>query len=78
MEFEILQKVIADILNVALDEIESETRFVEDLGADSLDLFQIVMGIEEAFDIQLEEEAVKKIETVSEAVELIQKTRKEA
>lgn len=77
MEFEILQKVIAEVLNVATDEVTPDTRFVEDLGADSLDLFQVVMGIEEAFDIELPEDAVKEIATVKEAVNLIQNTRKE-
>lgn len=77
MELEILQKVIAEVLNVATDEVTSDTRFVEDLGADSLDLFQVVMGIEEAFDIELPKDAVKEIATVREAVNLIQNTRKE-
>lgn len=51
MEFEKLQEIIADVLNVNADEITMETKFVDDLGADSLDIFQIIMGIEEAFDI---------------------------
>ena len=74
MELELLQKVIAEILNVAPDEVTPETRFVEDLGADSLDLYQIVMGVEEAFDIELSEEAVSDITTVQEAIELIRNT----
>ena len=47
MEFEKLKKVIADVLNVDPEEITMETTFTDDLGADSLDVFQIVMGIEE-------------------------------
>ncbi|MBE5869753.1 MAG: acyl carrier protein [Lachnospiraceae bacterium] len=74
MELELLRKVIAEILNVAPDEVTTETRFVEDLGADSLDLYQIVMGVEEAFDIELSEEAVSDITTVQEAIELIRNT----
>ena len=49
MEFEKLQKVISEVLNVDADEITMETTFVDDLGADSLDVFQILMGIEEEF-----------------------------
>jgi len=74
MELELLRKVIAEILNVAPDEVTTETRFVEDLGADSLDLYQIVMGVEEAFDIELSEEAVSDITTVQEAIERIRNT----
>ena len=53
MEFEKLKKVIADVLNVDPDEIGMDSTFVDDLGADSLDVFQIVMGIEEEFDIEI-------------------------
>ena len=52
MEFEKLQDIIADVLNVSKDDIHPETTFVDDLGADSLDIFQIIMGIEEEFDRQ--------------------------
>ena len=51
MEFEKLQGIIADVLNVDASDITMETTFVDDLGADSLDIFQIIMGIEEEFDI---------------------------
>ena len=71
MEFEKLKKVIADVLNVDPDEITMETTFQDDLGADSLDVFQIIMGIEEEFDIEIPAEKAEKITTVEEAVELI-------
>ena len=71
MEFEKLKKVIAEVLNVDPDEITMETTFMDDLGADSLDVFQIVMGIEEEFDIEIPAEKAEKISTVEEAVELI-------
>lgn len=48
-----------------------DTTFVDDLGADSLDVFQIIMGIEEEFDIEIENEEAEKIVTVSDAVEQI-------
>lgn len=71
MEFEKLKKVIAEVLNVDPDEITMETTFMDDLGADSLDIFQIVMGIEEEFDIEIPTEKAEKISTVEEAVEMI-------
>ncbi len=71
MEFEKLKKVIADVLNVDPDEIGMDTTFVDDLGADSLDVYQIVMGIEEEFDIEIPNDEAEKIHTVREAVDLI-------
>lgn len=71
MEFEKLKQVIADVLNVDPEEITMETTFVDDLGADSLDVFQIIMGIEEEFDIEIPAEDAEKIATVEEAVNLI-------
>lgn len=71
MEFEKLKKVIAEVLNVDPDEITMETTFMDDLGADSLDVFQIIMGIEEEFDIEIPADKAEKITTVEEAVELI-------
>ncbi|MDE5802066.1 MAG: acyl carrier protein [Lachnospiraceae bacterium] len=71
MEFEKLKKVIAEVLNVDPEEITPESTFMDDLGADSLDVFQIIMGIEEEFDIEIPAEKAEKISTVEEAVELI-------
>lgn len=71
MEFEKLQGIIAEVLNVEADSITTETTFVEDLGADSLDIFQIVMGIEEEFDIEITTDAAERIVTVGDAVEQI-------
>ena len=71
MEFEKLQKIIGEVLNVDEDEITMETTFIDDLGADSLDVFQIIMGIEEEFDIEIPTEAAEDIVTVSDAVEQI-------
>ena len=75
MEFEKLKKVIAEVLNVDPEEITMETAFVDDLGADSLDLFQIIMGIEEAFDIEVPESAAEQIITVGDAFAQIAKSR---
>lgn len=71
MEFEKLKQVISEVLNVDPEEITLETTFTDDLGADSLDVFQIIMGIEEEFDIEIPAEKAEKITTVEEAVELI-------
>lgn len=71
MEFEKLQKIISEVLNVDKDEITMETTFVDDLGADSLDIFQIIMGIEEEFDIEIANEAAENIVTVSDAVDQV-------
>ncbi|MDF2542028.1 MAG: hypothetical protein K0S47_1746 [Herbinix sp.] len=71
MEFEKLQKIISEVLNVDEDEITMETTFVDDLGADSLDVFQIIMGIEEEFDIEIANEEAENIITVADAVDQI-------
>ena len=73
MEFEKLQNIIAEVLNVDTEEITMDTTFVDDLGADSLDVFQIIMGIEEEFDIQIEAEEAEHIVSVEDAVEAIKK-----
>ena len=71
MEFDKLREVIASVLSVDPNESTPQTTFLEDLGADSLDVFQIVMAIEEAFDIQIPAEKAEHITTVEEAVALI-------
>ena len=71
MEFEKLKKIIVDVLNVDENEITMETTFIDDLGADSLDVFQIIMGLEEEFDIEIPNEQAEKIVTVGDAVEQI-------
>lgn len=69
MEFEKLQEIIAEVLNVDPEEITMDTTFVDDLGADSLDVFQIIMGIEEEFDIEISNEDAGEDCTVGDAVE---------
>ena len=71
MEFEKLREIIADVLNMNPEEITQDSRFIEDLGADSLDVFQIIMGIEEEFDIEIPTEEAEKIASVGDAVEAI-------
>lgn len=71
MELEKLKAIIADVLNIDTDGITEDTTFVDDLGADSLDVFQIIMGIEEEYDIEIDNETVEQIQTVGDAVEAI-------
>ena len=73
MEFEKLKSIIMDVLNQDAQEITMESTFVDDLGADSLDIFQIIMGIEETFDIEIDNDEAEKIATVGDAVEQIKK-----
>ena len=73
MEFEKLQKIIAEVLNMEEEEIRPDMTFVEDLGADSLDVYQIIMGIEEEFDIEIDNDEAEKISTVQDAADQIKK-----
>ena len=73
MEFEKLQGIIAEVLNIEPEEVTMAATFVDDLGADSLDIFQIIMGIEEEFDIEIDNEEAEKITTVQDAVDQIKK-----
>ena len=70
MIFEKIKEIIVDQLGVDEDKITLETRFIEDLEADSLDLFQVIMEIEDAFNVKVEE--VENIKTVSDAVKFIE------
>ena len=71
MEFEKIKKIIAEVLNVDEDTITMESTFGDDLGADSLDVFQIIMGVEEEFEIEIPNEEAENIVTVGDAVEQI-------
>ena len=73
MELEKLQQIIAEVLNVDASEVMPGTTFTEDLGADSLDLYQIILGVEDAFDIEIPQEEAEKIVTVADAIDLTQR-----
>lgn len=77
MEFEKIQKIIAEEMNLNVEDVKSESRFVEDLAADSLDVIQIVLKLEEEFDIEIPDDAVEQISTVQDAVDQI-KSKKNA
>ncbi len=76
MELEVLKTAISNILKVDPNEITEDTTFLGDLGADSLDVYQIVSGVEEELNITITAEDVEKITTVKEAVEVITNAEK--
>ena len=71
MEFEKLQGIIAEVLNVEAEDITSATTFVDDLGADSLDIVELVMALEEEFDIEIPDSDAEKVVTVGDVVDYI-------
>ena len=66
-----VKAVVVDQLDCDPAEVKEDSKFIEDLGADSLDIFQIIMGLEEEFDIEIANEDAEKIVTVGDAVEQI-------
>ena len=74
MELERLKEIIADVLSIDTNEITMDSSFVEDLGCASLDVVEIIMGIEEELDIKIPDEAAENIATVGDAMEEIKKS----
>ena len=70
--FERLRKVVVEMLEVEEDRVTPEASFVDDLGADSLDLIELITAVEEAFHIEVPDEDVGKMQTLKEAVDYIQ------
>ena len=71
MEFKKLCSIIVDVLGVEVNDITPDTTFIDDLGADSLDVAQIIMGIEEEFDVTVDSDVASNVTTVGQALELI-------
>jgi len=67
-----VKEVVVEQLNVNPDEIKEDSKFAEDLGADSLDVVELVMALEEKFDIEIPDEDAEKITTVGDAVTFIE------
>ncbi len=70
--FDEVKDVVVEQLNVSPDEVKEGSKFVEDLGADSLDVVELVMALEEKFDIEIPDDQAEKIATVSDAVKFIE------
>lgn len=66
-----LKEIIAEQLGISEDEIVPEASFIEDLGADSLDIVELIMALEEEFDIEITDEEAEKIQTVQDAINFI-------
>ena len=77
MEFKKLCSIIVDVLGVDESDIDMDTTFIDDLGADSLDVAQIIMGIEEEFDVTVDSDVASKVTTVGQALELIKNATEE-
>jgi len=77
-ELEVLKKAIVSVLSVYPDEINDNTTFLGDLGADSLDVYQIVMEVESDLQISLKVEDIKEVSTVKDAIEMIKKAEEAA
>ena len=76
MVFEKVQKIVADQLNVELDKVQMETNFLEDLNADSLDQVELIMAVEDAFDIEVPDEVAQDIKTVGDIVRVLEENGK--
>ena len=76
MEFEVLQEALVEVMNVAPNEIHMDTTLAGDLGMDSLDAFQIILKIQERLSIELVPRKIEKVETVRQAVKLLEQTVK--
>ena len=77
MECEKLQMIISEVLSIEPEDVRMEMSFTDDLGADSLEIFQIMMGIEEVFDVVIEEGSIEQIETVEQALQAIAEAQTE-
>lgn len=77
MELEKIRQIVAGILNIDPEMVTADSTFIEDLGADSLDIFQVIMGVEEEFDIEISPEEAERVATVGDAVELVRSAVKE-
>ncbi len=71
MEFEKLRDIICEVLNIEPEEVSMASNFIDDLGADSLDVYQIIMAAEEEFDIEIPQDTAESIKTVGDAVEAV-------
>ena len=69
--FDKLKEILSDVLGVKIEEIKAESKFVDDLGADSLDLVELIMSFEDKFSIEISDEDAEKIISVKDALDFI-------
>lgn len=74
--FDEVKAVVVEQLSVNADEVKEESKFVEDLGADSLDVVELVMALEEKFEIEIPDDQAEKIQTVGDAIRFIENAKK--
>ena len=73
--FETVKRIVVDQLQVAADDVNIDSTFIDDLGADSLDIVELIMAFEEEFNIEIPDEIAEKIKTVKDAVDYIEKEK---
>jgi acyl carrier protein len=73
--FETVKRIVVDQLQVAADDVKIDSTFIDDLGADSLDIVELIMAFEEEFNIEIPDEIAEKIKTVKDAVDYIEKEK---
>jgi len=73
--FDDVKEVVVEQLNVSPDEVKEDSKFADDLGADSLDVVELVMSLEEKFDIEIPDEEAENIATVADAIVFIEKAK---
>lgn len=74
--FDEVKDVVVEQLNVSPDEVSQDSKFIEDLGADSLDVVELVMALEEKFDIEIPDDEAEAITTVQQAIGFIENIKK--
>ena len=72
MVFEKIKKILADQLDVDAEEMTADTKIADDLGADSLDVVELLMSIEDEFEVEIPDEEIENLKTIGDVVEYIQ------
>lgn len=73
-----IKSIIVDQLSVSIDEVTPEASFIEDLGADSLDIVELIMALEGEYDMEIPDEDAEKMQTVQDVIGYVQKKQQEA
>ena len=72
MNLDEIKSIVADILNISPSEVEPDSRFIEDLGADSLDAVELIMALEDEFNLEVDDEAAQNMKYVKDLVQYIE------